>query len=183
MNNMENLSPSRLTGFPPLVAETPSPRVLILGSMPGAASLAANAYYAHPRNSFWRIMGAICEFDAAQTSYASRVETLLKSQIALWDVIRSCRREGSLDTAIDLNHLVVNDFQQFFTTHVSVSTVIFNGALAEKLFRRHVAPNVATNGSRLIRLPSTSPAHAGVPFDKKLMIWRAAIETSFRPEL
>ena len=90
-------SSARLRGFPPVVGE--APRILILGSMPSAASIAAQAYYAHPRNRFWPVMGAVFGFDAG-AAYGERLEALEARGVALWDTIESCERTGSLDAAI-----------------------------------------------------------------------------------
>jgi hypoxanthine-DNA glycosylase len=161
-----------LRGFPPVAAR--SARVLILGSMPGAASLAAQRYYAHPRNQFWAIVGSVTGAPP-ELPYARRLAALRGSGIALWDVIASCRRRGSLDAAIDAASLVVNDFAGFFAQHPGIGSVLFNGATAATLFRRLVLPTLGTRGLELVRLPSTSPAHAGMSHDRKLAAWRGAL--------
>jgi TDG/mug DNA glycosylase family protein len=161
-----------VTSFPAL--SNPGATVLILGSMPGVASLAAQQYYAHPRNHFWPIMADIAGFDAA-APYAARVAALTRSGIAVWDVLQSCVRPGSLDSAIQAGTRVPNDFAAFFGAHPGIRVVGFNGAEAEKSFKTHVLPGLqATADVRYVRLPSTSPAHA-VGFDHKLAAWRAAL--------
>jgi len=160
--------------FPPIAA--PDARVLILGSMPGLASLAAGRYYAHPRNAFWPIIGRIIGIpDSAD--YATRVEALKDAGIALWDVLHSCRRRGSLDSAIESDSIVANDLSGFLLQHPYVSRICFNGSTAETCFRRHVSLTALPGCSpKLIRLPSTSPAHAGMNFEAKLAMWQAALE-------
>lgn len=158
------------SSFPPLAA--PAATRLILGSMPGEASLRAGEYYAHPANCFWRLMGEL--FAAGpQRPYAERVAILNAAGVAVWDVIASCRRSGSLDSSIDERSLVVNDFAAFFAAHPNVSRVYFNGAKAEQCFRRHVAPRLDRADLDCVRLPSTSPANASIDYNQKLLAWRA----------
>ncbi len=151
-----------------------SARVLILGSMPGQASLRAVEYYAHPRNQFWPIMGALFGADAA-LPYSERLQKLQKHCIALWDVLASCHRPGSLDADIDSDTAVVNDFSGFLFAHPGIRRICFNGAAAEQHFRRRVAPTLADRNLEYHRLPSTSPAHAGMGFGEKLERWRAGL--------
>lgn len=157
-------------GFPPIAA--PGARILILGSMPGRASLAAEQYYAHPRNAFWPILGTLLGFDPT-LPYPERTIRLEAAGIALWDVVRSCRRRGSLDSAIEADSIIANDFAGFLERHPGISRICFNGATAEALFHRY-APAVASQ-AQVLRLPSTSPAHAGLNFSGKLTAWRAAL--------
>lgn len=167
-----------LTSFPPIAA--PDAETLILGSMPGDASLAAGRYYAHPHNAFWPIMAGLLGF-SADDAYADRVAALLDARIALWDVLGTCSRQGSLDARIDRASEVANDFAAFFGTHPHIVRVCFNGAKAETAFRRHV--RLALDGRTLsfVRLPSTSPAHAALGFKAKLAAWRAAIPLPMLP--
>jgi len=144
-------------------------RVLVLGSMPGAASLAAAQYYAHPRNAFWPIMGAL--FGAGpELPYAQRLERLAAAGVALWDVIGCCERAGSLDSAIAPASVEPNDLAGLFAACPAIGHVFFNGTTAATLFRRH-CPNQA-RPLPLARLPSTSPAHAGRNFADKLAAWQ-----------
>ena len=157
--------------FPPIAALRA--RVLILGSMPGDASLAAGHYYAHPRNLFWPIMGALVDAGPA-LPYEARVSRLQDAGIALWDVIAECVRPGSLDARILAGSVVVNALPGFLSRHPSIELVCFNGATAESLFKRHVLPLVDAPPT-LVRLPSTSPAHASLGLPAKLDSWRSAI--------
>lgn len=150
-------------------------RVLILGSMPGRASLAAYEYYAHPQNAFWPIMGALLGTDPAQP-YPARTAALKKAGIALWDVLASCEREGSLDADIRRDSIVANDFVTFLAAHPRITDVLFNGAMAETCFRRYVAPNIDTSALRCALMPSTSPANASFSRGRKLDVWQAAFE-------
>ncbi|KRA20998.1 DNA-deoxyinosine glycosylase [Lysobacter sp. Root604] len=161
---------ARLSSFAPVA--TADARVLVLGSMPGEASLAATRYYAHPQNRFWPIMGALVGATPA-LPYEQRLQRLLDAGIALWDVLASCERVGSLDTAIRAPQ--ANDFAGFFAAHPRVATVLFNGAQAETSFRRLVLPGLAAPLPMLRRLPSTSPANAGQRPEVKLAAWREAL--------
>jgi len=167
------MSGPRLWSLPPVSAC--GARVLILGSMPGAASLAAQRYYAHPRNQFWSIVGSVTG-TRPELPYTRRLAALRGSGIALWDVIASCRRHGSLDAAIDTASLTVNDFAGFFGRHPAIGSVLFNGATAEALFRRLVLPTLGARTLELVRLPSTSPAHAASSHAHKLGAWQRALQ-------
>ena len=162
----------RVRSFPPI--ENPSARVLILGSMPGGASLAAGQYYAYPQNLFWPIMLDLLGAKPGLT-YPQRIKLLEANGIALWDVLESCVREGSLDSAIEEE--TVNDFASFYRTHPRIERVFFNGAKAEASYRRYVRPSVEEAGRprEYFRLPSTSPAHAALSFEKKRDAWRAVL--------
>jgi TDG/mug DNA glycosylase family protein len=155
--------------FAPIAA--PDARILILGSMPGVASLEAGQYYAHPRNAFWPIMGAL--FGAGpDLPYAERVGRLKDCKVAVWDVLQSCEREGSLDTAIRAE--APNDFAAFFAAHPGIRTIGLNGGKAAASFRKHAASHLPP-GAAVSLLPSTSPAHAARTFDQKCALWRAAL--------
>src|SRR4029450_819540 len=115
----------RVPSFPAI--SDPASRVLILGSMPGKASLRAKQYYAHPQNAFWRIIAALLELDPAPP-YEVRVEALAGRGIALWDVMKSCTRESSLDSDVVESSIVPNAFPSFLRAHPRIRTVCFNGA-------------------------------------------------------
>ncbi len=165
-------SMSRAQGFAP-VANSSATR-LILGSMPGVASLQAQAYYAHPRNAFWRIQGELIGA-YPQLPYEQRLLLLHSAGIALWDVLASCLRAGSLDADIDEASIIVNDFQAFFIAHPHIDHVYFNGAKAEQCFKKYAAPTLDRPSLHYQRLPSTSPAHAGMSFEQKLAAWRVIV--------
>lgn len=158
----------RVRSFPPLIAA--GARVLILGSMPGTASLAANQYYAHPRNQFWPILGDVLGFDPA-IDYAARVHALHASGVAVWDVLAECTRTGSLDSAIDRRSEFPNDLTTLLAEHRGIRHVLLNGSKAATSFRRH-HPRLAIT---TIALPSTSPANASMPLASKLRAWREAL--------
>ena len=164
----------RVRSFPPI--EDVRARVLVLGSMPGAASLAAGQYYAHPQNLFWRIMTDLLGAKPG-LSYAGRTRLLKANGIALWDVLESCVREGSLDSAIQEATIVANDFASFYRRHPRVERVFFNGAKAESAYRRYVLAAVGDTGGprEYVRLPSTSPAHAALSFEKKRGAWKLVV--------
>jgi len=146
-------------------------RVLILGSMPGQKSLDAGQYYAHRQNSFWRIIGELLGVEP-HAPYAKRAKALKASRVALWDVLHSCVRPGSLDSRI--RQEVPNDFKAFFRSHPGIAQVFFNGAKAEASYHRHVLPELE-RPLRYARLPSTSPAHASISHARKLRAWRAIL--------
>lgn len=158
--------------FPPVAR--PDARLLILGSMPGQASLTAGCYYAHPRNSFWPIMGDLLGF-SPRLPYARRLERLHAAGIALWDVLARCERVGSLDSDIIPGSVEVNDFPGFFAVHPDIRHVFFNGSAAEAAFRRDVLPELPHLELQLSRLPSTSPAHAARGYAEKLAAWSAIV--------
>ena len=162
------------TSLPPV--SRPDARILILGSMPGALSLQEQQYYAQPRNAFWQVMGEL--FGAGrEMPYETRLETLKQRRIALWDVLASCYRAGSLDADIRKGDAVANDFDAFFSTHPDIGRVYFNGATACRFYERLVKPGLAVPGARLRyeRLPSTSPANAAMRLKDKVRVWRAAL--------
>lgn len=165
---------SALHGFPPL-ARADATR-LVLGSMPGVASLAAGQYYAHPRNAFWRVVEAALDLPT-ELPYEERCRHLCTRGIAVWDVLEACMRSGSLDSAIERDSIVVNDFAGFFARHPHIRLVCFNGTKAAELWRRHVAPGLPQSFALLptLRLPSTSPAHAGMPLAEKIARWRQVL--------
>ncbi len=160
----------RVNSFPPVAR--PDARVLILGSMPGVASLTAGQYYAQPRNRFWPIVAELFAFDR-EAPYAERLEALIAHRVALWDVLESCQRPGSLDASIKRASALPNDFAGFFSQHMQITQVFFNGKAAAELYRRLVLPGVDDSFPDLhyTSLPSTSPANAGITPDYKLAAW------------
>lgn len=153
-------------GFPPLARA--NAHILILGSLPGVRSIQAAQYYAHPRNAFWQIMADLV---GAAGDYRARCRCLMQHGIAVWDVLASSVRPGSLDSDIDMTTAQVNNFAGFFTNHPAIDRVCFNGQKAEKIFRSRVMLDDAFDKYRLATLPSTSPAHASMSYAQKLKLW------------
>jgi hypoxanthine-DNA glycosylase len=153
-----------LRGFPPIAgADT---HTMILGSFPGEASLAATQYYAHPRNQFWRLLGAVLdEPHLHDMPYDARLERVLSHGIGIWDVLDACHREGSLDSAI--RNAQPNDFASLREHAPLLRKVCFNGKTAGRF-----APMIAAAGYTTLVLPSSSPAHATLSFEQKLALWR-----------
>ncbi|MBT5292621.1 MAG: DNA-deoxyinosine glycosylase [Cellvibrionales bacterium] len=165
-----------VNSFSPVLKKGAS--IIILGSMPGKRSLQEAQYYAHPRNAFWRIFCTLFMRDKdwvdSIDNYQQKIECLKNENIALWDVLQSCTRKSSLDADIVESSIVVNDFSKLFTDNQSIKHIYFNGAKAEKLYKRYVIPTLSAQEKSLsmTRLPSTSPAHAAISFEKKLQEWK-----------
>jgi hypoxanthine-DNA glycosylase len=163
-------------GFPPVSRRDAS--ILILGSLPGQRSIDAGQYYAHPRNAFWRIVEDL--FDVpAKLAYGERTAELCNRGVALWDVLQSSRRPGSLDSAIVVNSAQINDFNKFFSSHPKLKLVCFNGSTAARLFMRMVLPTLAKHPPTLC-LPSTSAAYAAMPYEQKRHHWRRILAAAER---
>ena len=162
-----------IQGFPPI--SRPDAQTLILGSMPSRESLVQQRYYAHPRNSFWPIVSSLFEFPGDH--YQHNADQLMHNGVAVWDVLKTCFRTGSLDSDIDDSTIVTNDFQQFFTHHPNISRVFFNGSKAETVYLKQVLPRLdgAAANLKLQRLPSTSPAHASMSLEQKKSAWRVIL--------
>jgi hypoxanthine-DNA glycosylase len=150
-------------GLPPII--TVDARVLVLGSFPSERSLASGEYYANRRNQFWSLLAAVFEFDA-EAPYAQRVEAATSRGVALWDVVHSCRRVGSMDAKIDRSTLVVNDIGPLLGEHPAIERIFVNGLTAFELFARHVDTPL-----QAVRLPSSSGA-LPMSFADKLSRWR-----------
>lgn len=159
----------RLTGLPPIVSS--NTRLLVLGSFPGAASLARQQYYAHPQNQFWQILQAIWPSSPRVIclySYEKRSEWLLDRGLGVWDVYAACERDGSLDTAI--RNAQVNDFASLARRCPQLTAIAHNGGESFK----H-AKFTATLGLPVYKLPSTSPANASWSFERKLAAWHEVV--------
>lgn len=152
--------------FPPVVDV--NTRVLILGSLPGEVSLAQGQYYAHRQNRFWLLVGDVIERDLVDMDYPARLDALLEHHIGLWDVVAEARRVGSLDSRIR-NH-ASNDLIALIDTLPNLATIAFNGGTAAKIGVKALGGRA--KHYRLLRLPSSSPAHASVPYAEKLVSWR-----------
>ena len=165
---------SPITSFPPVIGTRP--RLLILGSMPGKASLARGQYYAHPRNAFWAIMERWTGCPAT-ADYADRTEALKRSGVALWDALQSCERASSLDVDIRPASMVPNTIGRLLSRHPSVALILFNGGAAEAVFNKHALPKLSEKQRALPRqrLPSTSPAHAALSLEEKRDIWSRSL--------
>ncbi len=157
------------SGFPPI--EPSSARILILGSLPGQASIDAQQYYAHPRNAFWSIMRGLT---GAEGGYAERCRRLASSGIAVWDVLQQSVRPGSLDSSIRVETATSNDFGLFFERHRGLQMIAFNGRKAQDLFTRLVHTDLPQSATTAL-LPSTSPAHASMTAAAKLEVWRGIL--------
>ena len=165
---------TRVQSFDPVIGT--DPRVLILGSMPGIASLEAVEYYAHPRNAFWPIMGELFGFDAA-AGYGDRIRRIEKLPIILWDSLKACHRPGSLDSNIDDASVEANDFPWLLHRYPGVRVILFNGITSEKYFRKLALPLLPdAERIEMLRMPSTSPANAGMAYGQKLAAWRRLLD-------
>jgi len=152
-----------LQSFEPIYNE--NTQILILGTMPGAESLAKRQYYANPRNLFWKLLGNTLTIDFEE-DYSAKTNQLLEHGIGLWDVCMSCIREGSLDTKIE--DVIPNDLTNLITKHPHIKAIAFNGKESAKLFGKHFS---SISGIKLLVLPSSSPANAAIPYEEKLSNW------------
>ena len=149
--------------FPPIVS--PDTCLLVLGSLPGAVSLARRQYYAHPQNQFWRLMGAVIGCELATLDYDARLEGLLGARVGLWDTVAAATRKGSLDADIRLH--AASDLAALATTLPGLRAVAFNGNTSARIGRAQLA---GIEGIDLVDLPSSSPAYT-LAFEKKRDAW------------
>jgi len=157
--------------FPPI--ETNECRILVLGSMPGADSLKHYQYYAHKQNAFWFIMGE-CFGAGFNVEYDDRLKILSRNKIALWDVLKQCQREGSLDSKIHDEQ--PNDIELFVERHKNLERILFNGKKSEQMFKKYITLSKINNKEiEYIGLPSTSPAMAMLNKQQKCKLWRQAL--------
>ena len=154
---------ARLIGLAPVI--TRATRLVVLGSFPGAASLAAGQYYAHPRNQFWPLLSVLWSIDLVALPYARRLQVLRERDLGLWDVYASCLREGSLDSAIEEPER--NDLASLRRRAPGLAAIAHNGGESARSQRI-----TATLGLPVYRLPSTSPANASWSFERKVQAWR-----------
>ena len=166
---------STVTGFPPIADNNAV--ILILGSMPSVKSLEDQQYYAHPRNSFWFIITKLLSSSDTELEYEQKKALLLHNRIALWDVLNTCQRKGSLDSSIKNESTVVNDFNTFFIDHPLIKAVYFNGTRAQQEYMKHILPTLDEKFSSIEykRLPSTSPAMASLNREQKLQQWKTIL--------
>jgi hypoxanthine-DNA glycosylase len=161
-----------LQGLPPVIGR--HTRLVLLGSFPGAASLAAQQYYAHPRNQFWPLLSALLQQDLVALPYVQRLQRLRAQGLGLWDVIAECRREGSLDSAIrDLRY---NDLASLRRRAPQLAAVAHNGGASARAM-----PLTGALGLAVYRLPSSSPANASWSFERKLAAWRQVFQACGLP--
>lgn len=165
---------TRVRSFPAVIAA--DARLLILGSMPGVASLSARQYYAHPRNSFWPLMGELAGAHPT-LPYDERLAALTRHGLALWDVLHSCEREGSLDADIEQTSAEPNDLPALLRQHPGIRRICCNGGTAHSVLLRHFGALLALEfpGIEVLRLPSTSPANAGWSPARKREAWKQAL--------
>jgi hypoxanthine-DNA glycosylase len=156
-----------LQGLPPVIAR--HSRLVVLGSFPGVASLQAQQYYGHPRNHFWPLLSAIWGVDLVALPYAERIAAAELRGLGLWDIYACCRREGSLDQAIQ--DAAFNDLTSLRRRAPGLRLVAHNGGESARAMKQ-----VLALGLPVLRLPSSSPANASWSFDRKLSAWRAAFE-------
>ena len=154
-----------LDGLPPVISR--QTRLVILGSFPGVASLEAQQYYGHPRNHFWPILSALWGVDLVRRTYAQRLQELRERGLGVWDVYATCRRAGSLDSAI--HDAVLNDLASLRRRAPLLQAVAHNGGESARAMRHTQAL-----GLPVLKLPSSSPANASWSFERKLAAWRSA---------
>lgn len=152
-----------LTSLPPVLTDTT--RLVVLGSFPGVASLRAQQYYAHPRNQFWPLLSALWGVDLVGLPYGQRLAEISARGLGLWDVYASCRRAGSLDSAI--RDAVYNDLHSLRERAPGLQAIAHNGGESARAMR-----HTRTLGVAVIQLPSTSPANASWRFERKLAAWQ-----------
>ena len=163
------MSAERLVGLAPVIAR--HTRLVVLGSFPGVASLQAQQYYGHPRNHFWPLLSALWGVDLVGMGYRQRLAELRRRGLGLWDVYAACRREGSLDQAIE--DAEYNDLASLRRRAPALQWVAHNGGESARAMR-----HVASLGYGVLPLPSTSPANASWSFERKLAAWRAAFDAA-----
>ena len=170
--DLPNTSVIHSVGFPPLIGSHPN--ILILGSLPGIASITQQQYYAHRQNAFWRILDALFQIPA-DADYITRCEQVKAARLAIWDTCHSAYRPGSLDSAITHNTVIANDINSLLVQYPSIKLIAFNGNAAATLFQKHVQLECPVS---IVTLPSTSPANASIPYVKKLERWSVLLDYS-----
>jgi len=143
--------------------------ILILGTMPGEKSLQLQEYYGNRGNQFWRIMFTVFN-EPLSYEYAEKLDLLKKNNIALWDVLQYCEREGSLDS--NIKNEVANDFEKFYAQHPNITKVFFSSKNAAAYYDKYVGRKAHLTYATL---PSPSGANASMPYGRKLEIWQEQI--------
>lgn len=154
--------------FPPLANS--KTKILVIGTMPGVASLEAAQYYAHPRNAFWKIIAQVFNNGAEFQNYQEKINCALAHNIGLWDNLQNCIREGSLDS--NIKNAVPNDFETLLQKY-NITKLLFNGQKSFEFFKRYHGKLLETVAYEV--MPSTSPANATLSFEKKLAVWKKAL--------
>ena len=155
---------SEISSFDAAIGKNPT--TLVLGSIPGVASLEAVQYYAHPRNAFWDICEAVFGI-SRQLPYEERLSLLFESGVGLWDVLARAKREGSLDSAIEKDSIEVNPIDLLLASQPSIQRILLNGGKAAKEFKKHFPSLYQSSTVQIFELPSTSPAYAAMPKNEK----------------
>lgn len=155
--------------FPPLIDK--SSQILIIGTMPSVKSLAAEEYYAHPRNAFWKIVSTLFNNGYNFSDFMEKKTCILNNHLALWDNLKFCERNGSLDS--DIKNMIPNDFETLLKNYPHICRLIFNGQKSFQIFKKF-HPELLETYQYFI-LPSTSPANASLSFEKKLALWQNAL--------
>ena len=154
-----------------------SPKVLILGSMPSVKSLEEDQYYGHPRNQFWpiifRLLKSELSHNPSPETYNKKLELVRAHHIAIWDVLESCERQGSLDS--DIKNEKPNQLQEFLTDYASIDAIVFNGGKAESSFKKHFKQLYQSGRYEFVKMPSTSPAYT-LSFEKKYKKWSGLLK-------
>lgn len=165
LSELPSISPHNTTGFAPVASS--DARILILGTLPGVASIKQQQYYAHPQNVFWRLLEHLFNIPA-QASYELRCQSAQAHGLAIWDVCHTAQRIGSLDSSIQGHSIIANDINHLLTSCPHITLIAFNGQAAAQLFKKHIhlTPTIPT-----VTLPSTSPANARLSFEQKLLQW------------
>ena len=158
----------KISSFPPIINK--DSEILILGSIPGIRSLEMQQYYAHPQNKFWKI---ICEIfnEEFTTNYQQRIKILEKHHIALWDVIDTCERKGSLDS--EIRNEEANKIEELLRNFPNIKAIFCNGQKSHKNLQKILGKKFRLP---IIVLPSTSPAYAGLSYFDKLKLWYIILE-------
>lgn len=158
---------NRISSFPPLIDD--QSEILILGSIPGVKSLEMQQYYAHPQNKFWRIILELLN-EKFTEDYTKRIEILKKHHIALWDVIDSCERKGSLDS--EIKNEEANQIDELLEEHLNVKAIFCNGGKSYKNLQKLLGKNYKLP---IFLMPSTSPLHT-ISFERKFEEWKKVLE-------
>ena len=156
--------------FPPIIDE--NSKILIIGTMPSIKSLDRKEYYAHPRNAFWKIIAKLYNNSIDFSDFTQKKACILSHHLALWDNLKFCERQGSLDS--NIKNMIPNDFENLLKTHPNINRLIFNGQKSFQIFKKF-HPELLRQYA-YFELPSTSPANATLSFDKKLFLWQDALQ-------